>query len=132
MHLTATRVLDESNTLADATPKLFQAIGECAGWYLERCGVVPERHLLRCEEVWHLPSVEASEFAAASRLRTFEPGSGLPGRVWASGEPAGFQTYYRYRFSAQSIAAKAGLHGAMCFPIRLKNEIYGVMGVFQL
>ncbi|MDQ6735749.1 MAG: response regulator, partial [Nitrospirota bacterium] len=86
VHLTVTRVLEESSTLADATPKLFQAIGECAGWVFGAMwGVVPEGHLLRCEEVWHQPTVEATEFAAASRLRTFEPGSGLPGRVWASG-----------------------------------------------
>jgi signal transduction histidine kinase/DNA-binding response OmpR family regulator len=133
VHLTATRVLDESNTLADATPKLFQAIGECAGWVFGAMwGVDSERHLLRCEEVWHLPSVEASEFAAASRLRTFEPGSGLPGRVWASGEPCWISNVLTDTdFPRNTIAAKAGLHGAMCFPIRLKNEIYGVMEFFS-
>jgi Signal transduction histidine kinase regulating C4-dicarboxylate transport system len=131
--LTATQVLDESSTLAEATPKLFQAIGECAGWVFGAMwGVAPERHLLRCEEVWHLPSVEASEFAAASRLRTFEPGSGLPGRVWASGEPCWISNVLTDTdFPRNTIAAKAGLHGAMCFPIRLKNEIYGVMEFFS-
>jgi signal transduction histidine kinase/DNA-binding response OmpR family regulator len=133
VHLTATRVLDESTTLAEATPKLFQAIGECAGWVFGAMwGVAPERHLLRCEEVWHLPSVEAGEFAAASRLRTFEPGSGLPGRVWASGEPCWISNVLTDTdFPRNAIAAKAGLHGAMCFPIRLKNEIYGVMEFFS-
>lgn len=132
-HLSVTRVLEESRTLADATPKLFQAIGECAGWVFGAMwSVAAEEHLLRCEEVWHLPSVEAAEFAAASRLRTFAHGSGLPGRVWASGEPCWISNVLADTdFPRNAIAAKAGLHGAMCFPIRLKDEIYGVMEFFS-
>jgi signal transduction histidine kinase/CheY-like chemotaxis protein len=131
--LAVTQVLEESTTLAEATPKLFQAIGECAGWELGAMwGVIPEGHVLRCEEVWHRPSVDATEFATVSRLRTFEKGSGLPGRVWASGEPCWISNVLTDTdFPRNAMAEKAGLHGAMCFPIRLKNELYGVMEFFS-
>ena len=131
--LAVTQVLEESATLADATPKLFQAIGECAGWELGAMwAVAPEGHLLRCEEVWHRPSVDATEFARVSRVRTFEKGSGLPGRVWASGEPCWISNVLTDTdFPRNAMAEKAGLHGAMCFPIRLKNEVYGVMEFFS-
>lgn len=132
VHLTVTRVLEESSTLAEATPKLFQAIGEYAGWVFGAMWSTTGEGLLRCEAVWHLPSVEATEFAAASQLRMFEPGSGLPGRVWASGEPCWISNVLTDTdFPRNAIAAKVGLHGAMCFPIRLKNEIYGVMEFFS-
>ncbi|MDQ6732776.1 MAG: ATP-binding protein, partial [Nitrospirota bacterium] len=56
----------------------------------------------------------------------------LPGRVWASGEPCWVSNVLTDTdFPRSAIAAKAGLHGAMCFPIRLKNELYGVMEFFS-
>ena len=48
-------------------------------------------------DVWHRESVAVPEFEASTRQRTIAlagahgvppKGSGLPGRVWASGEPA--------------------------------------------
>ena len=44
--------------------------------------------MLRCEEIWHIPSLEAKEFTTVTRLITFSPGVGLPGSVWASAKPA--------------------------------------------
>jgi signal transduction histidine kinase len=133
VHLTVSQVLEESSTLAEATPKLFQAIGHCAGWVFGAMWCVdPEGRLLRCEEVWHAHSEETIEFAAAGRSHTFERGSGLPGRVWASGTPCWISNVETDAdFPRSAIAAKAGLHGAMCFPIHLKNEIYGVMEFFS-
>jgi signal transduction histidine kinase/CheY-like chemotaxis protein len=133
VHLAVSQVLEESSSLAEATPKLFDAIGHCAGWELGAMWTVaPVEHVLRCEEVWHVSSIEATEFAMSSRACTFEPGSGLPGRVWASGEACWITNVLcDTDFRRNAIAAKAGFHGAMCFPIRLKNECYGVMEFFS-
>jgi signal transduction histidine kinase len=133
VHLAVSQVLEESTSLAEATPKLFEAIGHCAGWELGAMwSVAPGGYVLRCEDVWHVPSIEATEFAMSSRACTFEQGSGLPGRVWASGEACWITNVLSdVNFRRNAIAAKAGFHGAMCFPIRLKNDCYGVMEFFS-
>ena len=133
LQVAVTQVLEDSATLAEATPKLFQAISECEGWELGAMWSIDgEAHLLRCEEVWHRPTVDATEFVGASRLHTFAPGSGLPGRVWSRGEPCWITNVRADAdFPRTAIAAKAGFHAAMCFPIRLKNELFGVMEFFS-
>ena len=44
--------------------------------------------LLRCAEVWCDDAERLSQFARESRGTVLPVGSGLPGRVWQSGEPA--------------------------------------------
>jgi len=42
---------------------------------------------LYCLEVWQIPSLAMPEFETITRQFRFAPGVGLPGRVWAGGEP---------------------------------------------
>ena len=59
-------------------------------------------------------------------------GSGLPGRVWASGAPAYIPDVIRDpEFDRADIAAREGLHGACAFPILLGGEVLGVIGFFS-
>src|SRR5258706_7355757 len=81
-------VLAESATLAQAVPKILQAICETLGW---EHGAVWEvdrgANVLRCVDTWHPPATPIAEFDAVSRRTTFAPGIGLPGRVWAARQP---------------------------------------------
>lgn len=83
------RALEESTSLLEAAPRILRAICESLGW--EHGGlwrVDDAARVLRCVETWHAPDVSFPEFEAASRSMAFPAGSGLPGRVWASGKPA--------------------------------------------
>jgi PAS domain S-box-containing protein len=124
-----TQVFAESALLRDATSPLLRAICEGIGWELgELWGVDPALNLLRWEGTWHVPSLDVAEFEAISRETTFSPGSGLPGRVWASGQPAWVpDASTDADFLRASVAARMGLHGALAFPIRSEGQVTGVM-----
>jgi hypothetical protein len=83
------RILGEVATMEEATPKILQAVCECMGWHVGIAWRIDrEAGVLRCDEVWHDPSVEIAQLEAATWARTFQPGSGVAGRVWASRTPA--------------------------------------------
>jgi GAF domain-containing protein len=130
---TVTQMLAEAATLEEVIPKILQAVCEfllwdlAALWRLDR-----EAGVLRCVEVWHKESVEVSNFEAVSRERTFTPGTGLPGRVWFSREPAYISdVVHDASFLRASIAAREGLHAAFGFPILLGGDVMGVMEFFS-
>ncbi len=126
------RVLAESNTLNEATPKIIQAICESEGWDFGTIWEVDKKsNVLRFLKTWHRPELPAEELAAKTREMTFALNMGLPGRVWASGKPllisdiAGDNNYPRAPF-----ATKIGLHSALAFPIILEGDVIGVIDFF--
>ena len=85
-----------------------------------------------CVETWHLPTVSVPEFEAASRLTVFPRGVGLPGRVWASGQPAWIADVADdANFPRAAIARREGLHGAFALPILAQRQVVGVMEFFS-
>jgi PAS domain S-box-containing protein len=125
-----TRILAEVATLDEATPKILQAVCECLGWDSGSLWRIDrEAGVLRHAERWHAPSVVAPQFDAAIRSSIFRPGSGIPGRVWASRAPIFIPDIAqdpeaRHRDAAE----REGLHAAFAFPILLGSEVLGVMG----
>jgi PAS domain S-box-containing protein len=82
--------------------------------------------------MWHRPSVSFPEFEAVSRSTRFQRCIGLPGRVWARGEPAWIpDVVHDANFPRAPIAAREGLHGAFGFPVLLGSEVLGVMEFFS-
>lgn len=129
-----TRVLAESATLAEATPKILQGICESLGWDLGAIWIMDqEANVLRCVNLWHSPNVNVAEFEEVTRNITFAPGVGLPGRVWSSGQPAWIPDVVKDpNFPRAPIALKVGLHGAFAFPILIRSgESAGVIEFFS-
>ena len=57
---------------------------------------------------------------------------GLPGRVWASGEPAWVVDVAEdTNFPRAPLAQAAGLQSAFAFPLRLGTDLLGVMEFFS-
>jgi PAS domain S-box-containing protein len=127
------RALAESASLAEAAPRILKAICEALNWdHGALWNVDSSTDLLRCVESWHLPSVMLPEFEAVSRRSTFARGLGLPGRVWASGEPAWIPDVVDdVNFPRASIARREGLHGAFALPILTGHQVVGVMEFFS-
>jgi signal transduction histidine kinase/DNA-binding response OmpR family regulator len=127
------RALAESDTLAEATPKVLQAICEALGWeHGALWNVDSDANVLRCVQTWHLPSVTFPEFESVSRATLFKRGIGLPGRVWSSGQPAWIQDVVNdANFPRAPMAAREGLHAAFGFPILLGTRVLGVMEFFS-
>ncbi|HJS73236.1 MAG TPA: response regulator, partial [Vicinamibacteria bacterium] len=125
--------LVSSATLAEATPRILEAICEALDWeHGALWQVEGDARVLRCVDIWHRPSVSFPEFEAASRTARFQRGIGLPGRVWARGEPDWIPDVAKdTNFPRAPIAAREGLHGAFGFPVLLGREVLGVMEFFS-
>ena len=130
---TVTRILAESATLGDATPKILQSICEHVNWELGEVWLVYARApALRLGGVWHAPFLDFREFIAFSHGTAFERGVGLPGRVWMDGSPAWITDVTADdNFPRTAAAVKAGLHAGFAFPIRGEGEVVGVMAFFS-
>jgi PAS domain S-box-containing protein len=127
-----TQVLAESQRLDEATPRLLRTVGETLQWPVGAIWRVDERDgVIRCVDVWSAPGARVAEFLELTRQSAFEPGRGLPGRVWKSGEPAWIVDVVEDENFPRAPAAQAGgLHGAFGFPIRFGREVLGVIEFF--
>ncbi|MDQ3032495.1 MAG: PAS domain S-box protein [Myxococcota bacterium] len=132
-HLAVTTVLAEAPELRDAVPTLLRAICSASGW---RWGalweVEPSARALRLVSCWHEPSEPMTELDEASARTRFERGVGLPGRTWATASPHWItDTFHDENFPRRDVAARAGLRGALCFPVSWRGEVHAVMEFFS-
>jgi len=128
----AARILAEADSLDDAAPRLLQAICESLGWDVGQIWMADrDAQVLRWLASWQVPSINAADFAEASRGRPFSRGVGLPGRIWADGSSHWISDISTdSNFPRGPFAQKADLHSAFGFPIKLGNEVSGVMEFF--
>src|SRR6185295_11486134 len=88
VNLAITRILAESPSVSDATPRILETIGTTlrwevgAMWWLD-----PNATSLRCLSFWSAQPARIKEFEIASREKTFATGVGIPGRVWDRMKP---------------------------------------------
>jgi PAS domain S-box-containing protein len=127
-----TRVLAESDTLSEAAPPVLQAICESAEWEVGALWEVDEdAGVIRCVETSHL-SGGAPDFEKLTRDSVFEPGFGLPGRVWQSGTPHWVTNLSTdENFPRIACAVKEGLRSAYGFPSLLGDRVTGVLEFFS-
>lgn len=128
------RVLSESASLEVAVPKILEAIGENLEWdfgvfwRLDRA-----QGVLRCLDQWHPPSMNAEAFAVETWQQAIKAEDGLPGRIWAGGKPAWVTDLAAdSNFPRGKEAHAVGFHGAFGFPVRVGNDIEGVVELFSL
>jgi PAS domain S-box-containing protein len=129
----AARALVNAATLEDAVPKILAAICVELGWEHGALWTIDrEAEVLRCIHLWNAPSAQFPEFDAITRASMFQRGVGLPGRVWATGEPAWIRDVVRDpNFPRAAVAAREGLHAAVGFPVLLRGEVLNVMEFFS-
>lgn len=102
-------------------------------WELgELWSVGRDAQALELVESWERPTAASPKFAALASRSTLSRGVGLPGRVWASGQPLWIADITRdTNFCRAPAATGLDLHGAIAFPILLKGEVLGVMAFFS-
>jgi PAS domain S-box-containing protein len=128
-----TRALAESADLAQATPRILEAICTSLGWQVgELWRVDRTAGVLRRLDAWHVPSEALREFASMSRDMTFASGVDMPGRVWATGEPVWVPDVSREpNLPRAALAVRNRLHRGFAFPIRADGEVLGVLAFFS-
>ena len=128
--LAVTQTLIEAETIHAAAPRILAALGENLGWKAGAFWLAdPKRQEMRCLDRWHRPPAPAPGFPSGEQGLVRRMGSGLPGRVWASGQP----TWISDTEADASLprAADAGFHAAFAFPIRAGGEVLGVIEIFR-
>lgn len=128
-----TRILAEAKTVAEATPRILQALCENLGWQIGAIWRIDSHSpSLRCVNYWQVPNLDMQEFVAATQQITFAQGIGLPGRVWASRQPHWiFELSQDTNFPRTALASQVGLQSGFGFPILLGEEILGVIECFS-
>ncbi|MEK7467891.1 MAG: sensor domain-containing diguanylate cyclase [Planctomycetota bacterium] len=127
------RALAESGSLAEAAPSILREVCGALGWDV---GVLwrvdPVDRVLRFVDFWCRPDVRAGDFELECRARTFEPGVGLPGRAWLDVRPSWIKDVNADpNFPRAPFVLEPGLHAAFAFPVRLKDQVFGVLEFFR-
>jgi PAS domain S-box-containing protein len=133
IRLAVNQVLSQAGDVREGVGNVLRAVSENLGWDV---GFVwmpnGDRSALSCLQSWHEPDLLVAEFEQASCSRTFASGEGLPGRVWASSQPAWILdvTADPVAFARAASAAKYGLHSAVASPLVVGEKSLGVIEFF--
>jgi len=128
------RTLAETDDPELAMSRALAAIGGTLGWLAGSVWEVTpgDPALLTCATTWQSDDVSVDDFGRHTRVVTFAYGVGLPGRVWATGEPAWIADVTRDpNFPRAPAAEEAGLRAAFGFPIRGSDGVLGVIELFD-
>lgn len=132
VHNAVNEVLLGPAPLAKTMPALLELLGEGLDWQLGAYWRVDEAAgVIRCEHFWSGPALPADGFVAQSAGAAFGRGTGLPGRVWQSGEAVWLADVRDdSNFPRFESAARAGLVAATCFPLWSDGNVVGVIEFF--
>ena len=88
-------------------------------------------NVITCLDVWKSNDIDLSEFIQITCSARLQFGEGLPGRVWAKGEPVWIRDLAAENNLARlAQALNDGLRAAFAFPIRQGGNVLGVMEFF--
>jgi signal transduction histidine kinase/integral membrane sensor domain MASE1 len=126
-----TAILSQDQELKAAASRVLQAVVENLDWDVGILWQVDDgRAALEYVDGWERTD-RTRAFVADSQQRRFVVGVGLPGRVWATGAPAWiYDVVDDANFPRAPLAAHAGLHAGVAFPILGSSRVLGVMEFF--
>jgi PAS domain S-box-containing protein len=126
-----TAALADSENATEAAMRVIRLLCDELAWEVGNVYVLNDagsalEHYVQCN------GEPTGEFERLSRSLTFERGIGLPGLVWESGQPVLMSDFQGDPTLPRLMAAKkAGLHGALAFPISSESGFLGVMEFFS-
>lgn len=131
--MTVTQTLAQADSIEEAVPRILHDVCDGLDWHVGTFWAVDAQNdVLRCQEVWHVPSIEVTEFAKASRKLAFSKGQGLPGRVWETCASEWLAVLAKApHFTRAEVATREGLQGGFGCPVFLDNAVLGVVEFFS-
>jgi PAS domain S-box-containing protein len=126
------QAIDEAGTLRGAAPGILETIGKELDWSVAMLWLTDsERNVLRLAETWYAEGLESGRLAKATRAAEFGKGDGVPGSVWATGEPVWFEDLLSGEDTPRAVAAlRAGLRTVAALPIVQTGEVRGVVELY--
>jgi PAS domain S-box-containing protein len=129
---TITMEVAAAEDLSSALAVVLRRVCEKTGWDIGQSWL-PRRgeNVLELGPVWMGDSGELERFQLASKKTSFQPGEGLPGRVWKSKHSAWLEDVTRDpNFPRAKIATECGLKAALAIPILAKDDVIAVIEFF--
>jgi PAS domain S-box-containing protein len=126
------RGLAQTSAPDEAYAIALAAIGVTLGWTFGAVWEEDEaRGVLNAVQVWRSDPTAATALAAMTPTLSLARGTGLPGQVWKSGEPAWIQDMDNSeQYPRAQAMVDSGVHAAMCFPIRSNRGVVGAIEFF--
>ncbi len=127
------RSLAEADSVSAALTEVIRAVCSTEGW---ECGrylrVDEEAGMLRFEESWGVPEPAIQQYLERSRQRSheivYQPGVGLVGQVWQSGQPLWVADVTKdARVLRAAFRVDVGIRGGFVFPVRSEGKTIGVL-----
>jgi signal transduction protein with GAF and PtsI domain len=119
--------------LASALEVVLRDVCEKTGWVLGQAWVPnADGTVLEFVSAWYCGDGELQPFKTVSAASRFEPGVGLPGRVWKSKQPAWLENVTNDPNFPRSAAARtAGLKTGVGIPILSGGKVIAVLEFFM-
>ncbi|HVM29436.1 MAG TPA: PAS domain S-box protein [Candidatus Limnocylindrales bacterium] len=124
------RAVAEADRLDEIAGLVLQPLAESLGWEATAVWARGTDGLIRCAAIYPIEG-RLKAWAEHTLAREFEVGYGLPGRVWASGQPTWVSdTDSEENFPRREAARAVGLRHGFAFPIRVRGEVAAVIELF--
>jgi serine phosphatase RsbU (regulator of sigma subunit)/PAS domain-containing protein len=130
----AMRALASAPTVEEAAPALLENICGALDWSVAAFWLLEEssEERLTLQALYRRANSGLDPFVEVCLTKTFERGTGLPGRVWATGDPQWIpDVVHDLNFPRAPAAEKANLHGGLAIPISAGDQFLGVMEFFS-
>jgi PAS domain S-box-containing protein len=126
------RILSEAASLEEALPRLLETIGGGLQWEVGISWAIDVRsRRLKLDRSWHTKGQVFERFVRACSTKTMARNEGLPGRVWASGEPVWVADIATDKtFNRSAMALDAGLRAGVGFAIQSGDGVLCVLEFF--
>jgi len=120
--------IDEAPDLGAALEVTVQQVCEVTGW---ACGAawtpLPDGSALQLRRSWSRDNPRLRAFCEERQTLELAPGVGLPGRVWASGEPA----MSSHVGDSDPRARRGGIEVGVAVPVLAEREVVAVLELFN-
>jgi PAS domain S-box-containing protein len=133
MQLQVSQIIGESSTAQMAVPQILAALCSTLGSDVSNFWVIDEAaNWMKLQSSWAPQGRASEEFRAESAARRFQRGEGLPGMVWARGEPHWVSDLRSDPHFLRGHSARLnGLMSGWAVPIRVGNQVIAVMEFFS-
>jgi PAS domain S-box-containing protein len=128
-----TRILADADSASAALQSAIRAVCETEGWDCGRFFRVDEHaKLLRFAEGWGIADPAVQRFLERSHELVYQPGAGMSGLAWQTGEPLWTKDVVNDPRSSKEGVKKVGsreigIHGVFAFPIISAGDAIGVL-----
>jgi PAS domain S-box-containing protein len=125
---------NQASSVQEAMQSTLDRVCAFTRWPIGHVYFAPEENTgpMVSTNIWHLTDHDRfDQFREATERTDFPPGTGLPGRVFASRQPAWITDVTDdTNFPRAPLARQAGLRAAFAFPVLSRNEVAAVLEFF--